>query len=255
MKTKLCPRCKVEKLRTDFYKSKSTKDGLAVCCIECAKIDYKLNREKRRETEKNYYQNNKERIKQVRKEYREKNIEKIRERERKKSKITSKIYYQKNKEIINEKYKESSRVYSKEYRKKNKEKIREKTRYSKKYKRKTNHLFRLKENIRGLILSSIKKNKYTKKSKTYQILGCSYEEFKLYLESKFQPWMNWYNYGNPKDGIIELNKSWDIDHIIPVSSAKTEEEVIKLNHYSNLQPLCSYNNRYIKRNKIINHGN
>jgi hypothetical protein len=45
---------------------------------------------------------------------------------------------------------------------------------------------------------------------------------------------------NPKDGIFELNKSWDIDHIIPISSAKTKEDIIRLNHYTNLQPLCSY---------------
>ena len=246
MKTKVCPRCNVEKLRTDFYKCKPSKDGLAVYCIECAKINYKLNREKSKEQEKIYREKNKERIKQVRKEYREKNIEKIREKERIKSKIKSKIYYQKNKEIINEKYKEKNRVYAKEYRINNAQKIRD----SKNYKRKTNHLFRLKCNIRNLILISIRKNNYTKKSKTYQILGCSFEEFKNHLESKFQTWMNWDNYGNPKDGIIELNKTWDIDHIIPISSAKTEEDILKLNHYTNLQPLCSYTNRNVKRNKI-----
>ena len=59
--------------------------------------------------------------------------------------------------------------------------------------------------------------------------------------------MNWDNYGNPSDGLIEPNKTWDIDHIIPVSSAKNEQELLELNHYTNLQPLCSYHNRYIKR--------
>ena len=62
--------------------------------------------------------------------------------------------------------------------------------------------------------------------------------------------MNWDNYGNPKDGIYELSKTWDIDHMIPISSAKTEEELIKLNHYTNLQPLCSYVNRFIKKDSM-----
>ena len=63
----------------------------------------------------------------------------------------------------------------------------------------------------------------------------------------FEPWMNWENKGlyNGK-----LNYGWDIDHKIPVSSATTEEELVKLNHYTNLQPLCSKINRDIKKNKI-----
>lgn len=48
-----------------------------------------------------------------------------------------------------------------------------------------------------------------------------------------------------------MNKSWDIDHIIPIDSAINEVDIIRLNHYTNLQPLCSYMNRYIKRNNSI----
>ena len=60
--------------------------------------------------------------------------------------------------------------------------------------------------------------------------------------------MNWENYGNPKDGIFEPNKTWDIDHIKPLSSFTTEQELLELNHYTNLQPLCSYENRWVKSN-------
>ena len=63
--------------------------------------------------------------------------------------------------------------------------------------------------------------------------------------------MCWTNRGNPKDGTLELNKTWDLDHIIPISLAETEEDIIRLNHYTNFQPLCSYTNRFIKRNKGI----
>jgi hypothetical protein len=95
-------------------------------------------------------------------------------------------------------------------------------------------------NIRSLIGISIRNYGYYKSTKTTNILGCDVEYFKRYLESKFEQWMNWENYGKYNG---ELNYGWDIDHIIPISSAKNEEELIKLNHYTNLQPLCSKNNR------------
>ena len=84
-------------------------------------------------------------------------------------------------------------------------------------------------------------------NKTIEILGCSYEDFRIYIESKFECWMTWENHGIYNG---ELNYGWDIDHIIPLSSVETEEDIIRLNHYTNLQPLCSYTNRYIKRNRL-----
>jgi hypothetical protein len=141
-----------------------------------------------------------------------------------------------------------------EYNKNNKGKIREynnKTKkqrlnyYNNRYK--NDNLYKLKSIIRSRINESLKKKGYTKKSKTYIILGCTFEELFIYLESKFEPWMNWENQGWYNG---ELNYGWDIDHIIPLSSAKTEEDVIRLNHYTNLQPLCSKVNRDIKRDRL-----
>ena len=59
--------------------------------------------------------------------------------------------------------------------------------------------------------------------------------------------MTWDNHGIYNG---ELNYGWDIDHVIPISSSKTEEDVVNLNHYTNFQPLDGYINRYIKRNKV-----
>jgi hypothetical protein len=56
--------------------------------------------------------------------------------------------------------------------------------------------------------------------------------------------MNWDNYGLYNG---ELNYGWDIDHLIPLASDKTENGITELNHYTNLQPLCSKVNRDIKR--------
>ena len=112
---------------------------------------------------------------------------------------------------------------------------------------KVDNLFKVRQSIRKTISSSFRNTSFRKSSKTAIILGCTFEDFKLYLESNFEPWMTWENKGLYNG---ELNYGWDIDHKIPVSSATTEEELVELNHYTNLQPLCSKINRDIKKNKI-----
>lgn len=145
------------------------------------------------------------------------------------------------------KNKEYYKNYTKEYYKNlDKEKIKD---YHKKYvmNRYNNEpLFKLKNLISNSIRKSLISSGIKKNTKTVNILGCSIEDFKIYLESKFEDWMNWSNHGLYSN---ELNFGWDIDHIIPTSSAKNEEEIFKLNHYTNLQPLCSKTNRDIKKAK------
>lgn len=111
----------------------------------------------------------------------------------------------------------------------------------------SDNLYRLKNAFQKRLLKSIKRGKFTKSSSLNieNILGSSFEDFKMYIESKFESWMSWNNYGLYNG---ELNYGWDIDHIMPLSSAKSEEDFIKLNYYTNLQPLCSKINRDIKRN-------
>lgn len=110
--------------------------------------------------------------------------------------------------------------------------------------KKKDPMYKLKCDMRSVLNNSLRKRGFHKKSKSEIIIGCSFSEFKLYLESKFEFWMNWDNKGKYNG---ELNYGWDVDHITPLSSAKTEDEIIKLNHYTNLQPLCSKVNRDIKR--------
>ncbi len=106
--------------------------------------------------------------------------------------------------------------------------------------------YKIQRNVSNLIKAYFKKKNIPKRSKTLIILGCSYEDFRQHLESQFQDWMSWDNHGKyEKD---KFNIGWDIDHIIPLDSAKIEEDIIRLNHYTNLQPLCSKINRDIKRN-------
>lgn len=98
------------------------------------------------------------------------------------------------------------------------------------------------ESIRALIRKSIKKRNYTKNSKTFEILGIDNEGFIKHIESNFSEGMNWSNHNL---------HGWHVDHIIPVSSAKNHEEVIKLNHYTNLRPLWCMEN-WKKWNKVEN---
>ena len=163
----------------------------------------------------------------------------------------NKIWYQENKIRLKAKQKEYYAVNKEKIKQsnktpKNKEKIR--AYYNNRYN--SNPLHKLKTNIKNLIGNSIRRGNFKKLSRTEQILGCTYDDLKIYLESKFEPWMNWDNRGEPIDGIVEQNKTWDIDHIIPLSSATCEADIIRLNHYTNLQPLCMYYNRYIKKDNI-----
>jgi hypothetical protein len=211
---KICKKCNLEKDICEFYIKKISKDGYRNTCKTC---DCKAS--------ENQYNNNKEYFSNKAKKWRETNEEKTKENINK--------FYLNNPD------------YRKNYQKNNKVSINE--RYKNRIKTDIN--FKVKENIRHLISNSIKNNGFSKNTKTEEILGLSVFEFKIFIENQFESWMNWENYGNPKDGILEPNKTWDLDHIIPISTAKTQEDIIRLSHYTNLRPFCSYNNRIIKRGK------
>lgn len=219
METKKCNKCNEIKSVNDFHKNGKSYYSM---CKECKKKYRTENYEHETILRKIRDKNNKELINKQKREYRKGSV------------------YKEYRELNKEKYIK----YNKEYYLNNKEKLNKyKTDYIRE-KRQTNHIFKLNDNIRSSIYRSIKKNGYTKKSRTHEILGCTFDEFKNHLESQFEPWMNWDNYGLYNG---EPNYGWDIDHIIPSSSAINEEGVIALNHYTNLQPLCSKVNRDVKR--------
>jgi hypothetical protein len=95
------------------------------------------------------------------------------------------------------------------------------------------------QKMRQSIRKSFKRKGFTKNSNTYKILGISWEDFKPYFELLFQEGMTWDNQGE-----------WEIDHIVPLSTAKSIEDVIRLCHYTNLQPLWKKDNK-LKGDKIL----
>jgi hypothetical protein len=199
------------------------------------------NKEKTKEYHKQYRENNKEKIKEKEKKYRIENKEKVKERSKnwklnnkEKQKETQKQYY-----LNNESYRIKARERSKKWQLNNLEKLKESRKIYQKNRRKTDSLYKLSTNFRSLIGLYFRKNGYTKKSKCYEILQCSFEHFKEHIEKQFTNGMNWGNQGQ-----------WHLDHIYPVSKAKDEEHLIKLNHYTNFQPLWAEDNLK-KSNKIL----
>ena len=215
-KTKKCCKCKEIKSLDEFPNNKNNKDGKHSRCKQCRKI---------------YNEENKENILKYYKQYRTAHTD----------------YVNKYNKIWNEENKDKIRKYNKKYNQEHK--VNPEYRYNyRKGRFRTDPLFKLKHYISVSIFKSFRANNIHKKNKTTVILGCSISEFKQYIESQFEPWMNWDNHGKYNG---ELDYGWDLDHMTPISSAKTEEELYKLNYYTNFQPLCSKVNRDIKRNNII----
>ena len=182
---------------------------------EWNKAYYESNREKILERDRAYREANREKKAEYNKAYREANREKIQEQK--------KAYREANREKIAEQ--------KKAYYESNREKfVRWIVAYNaKRYK--TDPLFKFKALIRRRIGVSFKRNNYTKKSRTHKILGCSFKHFKQYIENQFSENMSWENQGE-----------WHLDHIVPVSLAINEEEILKLNYYKNFRPLWGIEN-------------
>jgi hypothetical protein len=189
--TRCCSKCGEVKLVSLFLKDRN----------QCKVCKNAYSRE--------YHAANRDKVLAQKKVYTAANVDK--ERERKKA------YHAANRDKINERHKayrvaNRDKIFEREkaYRVANRDKKREYT----KNRKMSDPLYRLQCNIRTLIGMSIKNNGYTKKSSTYEILGCSYEEFKEYIEQQFVDGMSWEN-----------RSEWHLDHKIPVSYGMDELEI------------------------------
>ncbi len=203
MKTKICNKCLNElPLARDFFWKK--RGSFTAVCIPCSKkmskLQYSQNREKRLQEKKDYIKKNKETIKERNRNQYLKNREKRLAKQRK--------YYTENKERLRPK--RSARAIKKYH---------------------SDIFYKIKSNL------SIRMRKFFKKngSRTIDFIGCSIDELKRHLESKFQEGMSWDNYGL---------HGWHVDHIQPCTSfdLSKKEEQRKCFHYTNLQPLWAIDN-------------
>jgi Uri superfamily endonuclease len=148
------------------------------------------------------------------KKYSENNKEKIL-KQHKEYYLQNKNKISKQKQEYQERTKDKRRIYKREYERN----------------RKANDpIYRLIQNYKNRIAKAIK-GIGKKSQNTTTLLGCSIEKFAEYIEAKFTTGMNWDNQGK-----------WHIDHIIPISSSKKLEDIEKLFHYTNCQPLWAKDN-------------
>lgn len=234
--THICSECNKEKNVTEFHIHLKTNKPVKKC--NSCKLEAKSKRGKF------YNKQNKQLISEKRSSYYKNYNEKNREIKREKARVYSQ---QLDVKVKQKKTRESKKKEiaerNKNYVKLNKDKVRL---YLKKYRKikLKDPVWRSKQVARDIIRKSFRTKNFSKRNKTINILGCTYQEFKLHIESQFESWMNWDNYGL-YNGTPDYG--WDIDHIEPICRAKTIDDANRLNHYTNLRPLCSYVNRVIKR--------
>lgn len=89
-------------------------------------------------------------------------------------------------------------------------------------------MYNLTRRIRSRLYEAVKCGKVYS---TRNLIGCTFETLKLHIESKFENGMTWDN-----------KHEWHIDHIVPLSSATSEDELKMLAHYTNLQPMWAKDN-------------
>ena len=115
---------------------------------------------------------------------------------------------------------------TKEYRKKIKQKL------------KSNPSYVMQARLSRLHRHALSQVNAIKTSPTFTELGYTVNEFVVHIEKQFAPAMSWSNMND-----------WQIDHIIPASTAKTRSDVVALNQLSNLRPMWADENN-AKKNKI-----
>lgn len=224
MDTKICTRCKnIFPETLDFFHKKNLK--LTEKCKKCISEYRKENSKKwnLNEYNKKYLQRNPDKAKKY--------LENSKDKKRK----SFKIWYEKNKEKQSIKHKKW-RLENLERHRKNYRSWKEKNDRTKYHNNRRKNILKVKlmDNVRRRINSSIK----SKKNHSIAYLGIDILGYIKYLETLFKENMSWDNYGE-----------WHIDHIIPLSSAKNEEELTRLFHYTNTQPLWAKDNLK-KGNKI-----
>ncbi len=207
--------CKI--CKKDFYAKTSGK----ICSDECKKKNRKI-------TNAKYHDKNKNKINyKARKRYKE-NSQWFRERDKQRAKKEREERELNGEKIIR---RTNFSGLSNEEKKDKLKQIQEERNKKRRQQYKSDKLYSLKNRIRSLINKKIRDSDFNKSFSTEQYIGCDIETLLNHLELNFEKGMSWKN-----------REKWHIDHIVPISRAKTEKEFILLSHYTNLQPMWADKN-------------
>lgn len=213
---KKCSKCQIEKELNEFGKDKTNTSGYDYRCKLCKKEYYEANKEHANKRQSEYYQNNKEKRLNYGKEFYQNNKDYFQNYNLERKEEQQGYFKDRHK---------NNPDYYKNYRKENIDKIREYD--NNKYKYDTN--YRLSCILRSTLYRLVTKTKINKSNSAIKLLGCTLDEFRLYLEKLFLPGMSWNN-----QSVV-----WEIDHIIQCATfdlSKPEEQA-KCFHYTNMRPL------------------
>ena len=202
---KTCRKCGISKPIHDFHKDSMSKDGVRSDCRDC-RAQYIMD----------YNKKNKDRINERQREYNK--------RPHVASRHSSwcRDYYAANKERID--------ARKREWLEKNKDAERRSARERQK-RALLDPIKAEKHRMRSRLAMAVGSKGFTGKPKTEKMLGCSWDRFIAHIESKFKNGMSWDN-----------RDQWHVDHITPLASAKSMEELETLAHYTNTQPLWAEDN-------------
>ncbi len=244
---KNCLKCNQTKILDEFNKRTRNKDGFENHCKECTRAEKRNLRakdpEKAREYDRLWRQRNPERAKAINKRTYEANKEKILEQQKK--------YYEKNKE----KY----AANTKEYRKNNFDTLKVKRKEYVEKNRKA-----VSEGIKRWVKANPDKMKVIRKTVIAKRLACPIQNMmhRVRTQTRFAL-IGTHNGRMAKIRLgcapselrtkFKLFDGFTVDHICPLSQAKTVDEVIKLAHYSNIRVVTQQENSE-KRNKKTPEG-
>lgn len=199
IKEKICAKCDSSFPLSEYHSDKSKKDGVSSSCKKCKKVYrasyYTKNSERLKAESMSWFKENKERRAESSKQYYRENIDYFRACRKSRYWLDPKGNTRKSSDY------HLGRI-------------------------KSDPLYRFQARCRTRVYQALTQMGYRKASRAYSLIGCSRPDLVAMISAKFEPGMNWDNYGE-----------WHIDHKIPISSAANQSETELLCHYLNMQPM------------------